>query len=160
MMEARSWTEQELRTLILNEVTQSATVQSLNESVKSLADDTQSGFIETMRNLEVQASRIVVQEREMKTMRDKESRIFGDSQTFVTRVEAEQNQARSKLLLECESLNIKQQSIVNYVESLQPQVDDLKSQMALVSDWFKDTAARQATQRTGEVEVKVQAIHA
>ena len=65
MMEARSWTEQELRAIIFNEVTQGNTVQSLNESVRSLISETHSGFVETMRNLEVQASRIVVQEREV-----------------------------------------------------------------------------------------------
>ena len=56
MMEARSWTQQEFRELIFNEVTQGATVQSLNESAKSLINETQSGFIETMKNLEKQAS--------------------------------------------------------------------------------------------------------
>ena len=94
--------------------------------MKSLVDETQSGYIETMRNLEQQAFRIVVQEREMKTMRDEVSRILEDSQTFVTRVEKEQNEARAKLLLECDALNTKQQSIVSYVESLQPQIVELK----------------------------------
>ena len=128
--------------------------------MKSLIDETRSGFIETMRNLEMQASRIVVQEREMKTMRDEVSRILEDSQLFMTRVEAEQNEARAKLLLECDSLNTKQQAIVDFMESLQPQVAHLKSQVTLVNDWFKDTAAGQATQRAGEVEVKVQVFDA
>ena len=61
LMEDRSWTEQELRAIIFNEVTQGNTVHSLNESVRSLIDETQSGFVETMRSLEVQASRIIVQ---------------------------------------------------------------------------------------------------
>ena len=84
MMRARSWTEQELRTIIFNEVTQGNTVQSLNESMRILIGETYSGFVETMKNLEQQASRIVVQEREMKTMRDEVTRILDDSLTFVT----------------------------------------------------------------------------
>ena len=52
----------------------------------------------------------------------------------MTRVEAEQNEARSKLLLECDSLNTKQQAIVAFVELLQPQVADLKFQMTLVNE--------------------------
>ena len=100
MMEARSWTEQEVRQLIFNELTVGTTMQQLNDSVKTLVDSTRSGFVETMglhtetmRNLKVQASRIVVQERELKTMRDEVSRILEDSRTFVSRTEADQNEA-------------------------------------------------------------------
>ena len=83
----------------------------------------------------------------MKTMRDEVSRILVDSQTFVARVKHEQNEARTKLLLECDTLNTKQHAIVSYVESLQPQVADLNVQMTAVNEWFKDTAAGQAAQR-------------
>ena len=121
MMESRSWTEQELRTLIFNEVTAGVTLQHLNESVRTLVDGTHAGFVETMglhaetmKNLELQASRSVVQERDMKQMRDEVSRIREDSRTFVFRTEAEHNEALSKLLLEVEGLHAKQQSIVTF----------------------------------------------
>ena len=126
MMEARSWTEQELRTMIFNEVTQGNTVQSLNESMRTSIGETHSGFVETMKNLEQQASRIVVQEREMKTMRDEVSRILEDNQTFVTRVENEQSEAQAKLALELDASHTQQQAIVTFVETLQPQVVDLQ----------------------------------
>ena len=148
------------RAIIYNEVTQGNTVQSLKESARSLIVETQTGFVETMRSIEVQASRIVVQEREMKTMRDEVSRILEDSQTFVSRVEAEQKAARTKFLLECDALNTKQQSIVAYVELLHPHIVEIKREMTVVTDWFKDTHAGQATQRAGEVEAQVQTFDA
>ena len=121
------------------------TLQGLNESVKSLVDETQSGFMETMRNLEFQASQIVVQEHEMKTMRDEVSRILEDSRTFVSRTEAEQNEARAKLLLEVESLHAKHQSTVSVVEGVPATVSSLQAQLNLVTDWFK--ALRPAKRR-------------
>ena len=131
MMEARSWTEQELRTFIFNEVTAGVTLQHLNESVRTLVDSTHSGFVETMglhsetmRNLEVQASRMVAQERDMKQMRDEVSRIFEDSRTFVSKTEADQNDARAKLLLEVKGLHAKQQTIVACVEGVPAQVSE------------------------------------
>ena len=143
MMEARSWTENEIRQLIFNEVTAGATMQKLNDSAKTLVDSTHAGFVETMglhaetmRNLEVPASRIVVQEREMKTMRDEVSRILEDSRTFVSRTEAEQHEARSKLLLGVESLHAKQQSIVSFVEGVLATVSALQAQLNVVTDWF------------------------
>ena len=114
-----------------------------------MLDNTRSGFVETMglhaetvRNLEAQASRILVQEREMKTMRDEVPRILEDSRNFVSRTEAEQNEARSKLLLEVESLHAKQQSIVSFVESVPATVSALQAQLNVVTDWFRDTSGR------------------
>ena len=155
-MDARSWTEQEIRTLIFNEVTQGSTGQSLNESVRLLVDETRAGFVETMKSFEKIAGQITVLERETKKASDEIARILGDCQTYVARVEIEQNEARAKLALELESSHTQQQAIVKFIETLQPQVADLKVQMTAVNEWFKDTAAGQAAQRAGEIEKQVQ----
>ena len=104
MMAAREWSEQNICQLIYQEVTAGATMQQLNDSAKTLVDGTHAGFVEmmglhseTMRNLEVLASRIVVKDREMKTMRDEVSHVLEDSRSFVTQTEAEQTAARAML---------------------------------------------------------------
>ena len=160
MMEARSWTEQELRTLIFNEVTGGNTCQALNESMRVLVTETNASFAETLKALEITAGRITIQERENKKSSDEIERILGDCQTFVSQVQSEQNEARAKLAFELEASHTKQQAIVAYVESLQPQVASLKLEMEAVNAWFKDIAAGQAAQRAGEIEAQVQAFDA
>ena len=54
----------------------------------------------------------------MKQMRDEVSCILEDSRTFVSKTEADQNDARAKLLLEVEGLHAKEQSIVVFVEGV------------------------------------------
>ena len=82
-MAAREWSEPDIRQLIVQRFIASTTKQQLKESVKVLDDGTNAGFIDTMRNLEVQAFQIVIQEREMKIMRDEVSRMLEDSRSFV-----------------------------------------------------------------------------
>ena len=140
MMEARSWTPQELRDIIFDEVTRGNTVQTLNESMRTLIDATHTSFAETMKAFEITAGRITIQERENKKAKEEIERILGDCQTFVSHVQAEQTEARAKLTLELESSRGHQQTIVKFVEALQPQVAGLEVQMTTVNEWFKDTA--------------------
>ena len=66
MMAAREWSENDVRQMIFDEVTSREAMRPLNESIKVLVDETRAEFSETIRNLEVQASQIVIQERDMK----------------------------------------------------------------------------------------------
>ena len=147
--------EQEMRALIHNEMTEGLTSQTLNVSMRALIDATHQSFAETMKAFEITAGRISVQEREGKKSSDEIERILGDCQTFVQQVKAEQDAGRATLALELEASHTKQQAIVSYVESLQPQVAGLKLEMEAVNAWFKETAAGQAAQRAGEVETRV-----
>ena len=97
---AATMSEQEMRALIQKELTEGVTSQLLNTSIKQLIDATHTSFAETMTAFEITAGRISVQEREGKKSSDEIERILGDCQTFVSRVESEQNEARAKLNLE------------------------------------------------------------
>jgi hypothetical protein len=120
-----------------------------------LIDATHVSFAETMTAFEITAGRISVQEREGKKSRDEIERILTECQSFVSQIQTEQSDARAKLALEVDSSRAQQQSIVTFVESLQPQVDGLKVQIETVNSWFKDTEAGQAAQRVGEVETQI-----
>ena len=157
MAAAATMSEQEMRALIQNELTAGVTSQLLNTSMRALIDATHASFAETMTAFEITAGRISVQEREGKKSSDEIERILGDCQLFVSRVESEQNDARAKLARELEASNAKQKEIVDYVESLAPQVESIKVQMETVNSWFKDTEAGQAAQRVGQVEAQVHA---
>ena len=152
---AATMTETEMRALIQNELTEGITAQLLKTTIQQMADATHSSFSETFTAFEITAGRISVQEREGKKSRDEIERILGDCQTFVSQIQTEQSDARAKLALEVDSSRAQQQSIVTFVESLQPQVSDLKAQIETVNSWFKDTEAGQAAQRVGEVETQV-----
>ena len=59
----------------------------------------------------------------MKTMCDEVSRILEDNRSFVAQTQAEQADAKAKLILEAEALHAKQQAIVAFVEGVAATVD-------------------------------------
>ncbi len=68
--------EQEMRALINNEMTEGITSQTLNVSMRTLIDATHQSFAETMKAFEITAGRISVQEREGKKSSDEIERIY------------------------------------------------------------------------------------
>ena len=100
MMSAREWSETDIRQLIFQEVSTGDTMRHLNTSIQVMVDETHAGFPEIMRWFEVQVSQITIQEREMKKMSDEVAHIFDDSRAFVSQTQAEQVEAKAKLIFE------------------------------------------------------------
>ena len=70
MVAVREWAEFDARQMIFNEITSGETLGHLNASIKILVEETLAGFSDTIRSLEMQASQIVIQERNMKSVCD------------------------------------------------------------------------------------------
>ena len=89
-MEARSWSMDEICQLILREVSQGDTMQRLNEMTSGQVALTQSAFADTLRQFEIQAGQITLQEREIKRAEEEEvKKILEDGQAFVAQTQAE-----------------------------------------------------------------------
>ena len=89
VLEVRTWSEHDICQLILREVTSGTTMQRLNEMTSGQVTQTQSAFADTLRQLELQANQITVQEREIKRAEEEVTKILEDGQTFVTQTKAE-----------------------------------------------------------------------
>ena len=95
-----------------------------------------------MRNFEMQASQIVIQERNMKNVSDEIVRILDDSRIFVMGTKAEQVEAKSTMILEVQALHEKQ-------------LTKLKTQLVTVNAWLAPNQFEDAAVKIQQVELNV-----
>ena len=109
--EARSWSEQELRQLILAEMQSGETYQAVATAIGSIVAETYATF-------KAQASQITIQECQVKTNADEIGRVLEDCRTFVQQTRDESNAAKLSMTAEVNALQTKLQDIVKFVEGV------------------------------------------
>ena len=110
-LEARSWTEQELRQLILADVQSGETYQAVATAIGSIVAETYATF-------EAQASQITIQERQVQTNAD------------------ESNVAKLSMTAEVNALQTKLQDTVKFVEGVPDTVPSLDSRLEAITTWL------------------------
>ena len=108
-LEARSWSEQELHRLIFAEVQSGETYQAVATASGSIV-------AELYSTSEARASRITIQERQVKTHADEIGRVLEDRRTFVQQTRDESEAAKLAMTAEANSLQADLQDIVRLVE--------------------------------------------
>ena len=98
-LEARSWSEQEIRQLIIAEAQSGKTYQAVATAIGNIVSKTYATF-------EAQASQILVQERQVKTNADEIGRVLEDCRAFVQQTQSDTNAAKLAMTLEVEALHM------------------------------------------------------
>ena len=147
MMEARSWTQQEIRELIQIEVSIGLTMVILKSAITSgelstnvgqVAATAHAALADTIRAFQMTTGQITVQEREINKASDEIARILGDCRTFVEQTQTQAVTSRTEMIQRVEALHAKQQDIVKFVDGVPETVAALQEKLRTISDWCAD----------------------